>query len=52
MSFGGGLQEGTAGLIISVLNAFYVFLKFARLWELQHSDATVPVPRSDTNLHA
>jgi hypothetical protein len=25
------------GLIISTLNAYYVFLKFSKLWQLQHS---------------
>lgn len=29
-----GLTDGTAGLLISVLNSYYVFLKFAKLWEL------------------
>ncbi len=28
-----GVKQGTAGLIISVLNSYYVFLKFAKLWE-------------------
>jgi glycosyltransferase involved in cell wall biosynthesis len=32
----GGIADGSAGLIISVMNAYYVFLKFAKLWELQH----------------
>jgi glycosyltransferase involved in cell wall biosynthesis len=32
----GGFRDGTAGFIISVMNTVYVFLKFARLWELQH----------------
>jgi glycosyltransferase involved in cell wall biosynthesis len=36
----GGIRDGTAGFIISRLNAYYVFLKFAKLWELQHSTAT------------
>ena len=31
----GGFRDGTPGLIISALNAYYVFLKFAKLWELQ-----------------
>jgi len=31
----GGIRDGVPGLIISVLNAYYVFLKFAKLWELQ-----------------
>jgi glycosyltransferase involved in cell wall biosynthesis len=30
-----GFRDGTAGLVISVLNAYYVFLKFAKLRELQ-----------------
>jgi glycosyltransferase involved in cell wall biosynthesis len=32
----GGIRDGIPGLIISGLNAYYVFLKFAKLWELQH----------------
>jgi glycosyltransferase involved in cell wall biosynthesis len=32
-----GILDGTAGLTISIVNAFSVFLKFAKLWELQHS---------------
>ena len=31
----GGFRDGTAGLVISVVNSYYVFLKFAKLWELQ-----------------
>jgi glycosyltransferase involved in cell wall biosynthesis len=31
----GGFRDGTTGLIISALNAHYVYLKFAKLWELQ-----------------
>jgi hypothetical protein len=30
-----GIRQGTAGLIISILNSYYVFLKFAKLWERQ-----------------
>ena len=33
----GGFRDGVPGLIISALNAYYVFLKFAKLWQLQHS---------------
>ncbi len=29
-----GFLDGTAGFIVSVLGAFYVFLKYARLWEI------------------
>ena len=31
----GGIRDGAPGLIISAMNAYYVFLKFAKLWELQ-----------------
>jgi glycosyltransferase involved in cell wall biosynthesis len=30
-----GVLDGTAGFVISVVNAYSVFLKFAKLWELQ-----------------
>jgi len=33
----GGCRDGAAGLIISAMNAHYVFLKFAKLWELQQT---------------
>ena len=39
----GGIRDGAAGFIISALNAYYVFLKFAKLWELQH-----PAPAPST----
>jgi glycosyltransferase involved in cell wall biosynthesis len=32
----GGIRDGIPGFIISSMNAYYVFLKFAKLWELQH----------------
>ncbi len=31
----GGIRDGAAGFLISRMNAYYVFLKFAKLWELQ-----------------
>ena len=31
----GGFRDGAAGLLISRMNAYYVFLKLAKLWELQ-----------------
>ena len=34
----GGFRDGTAGLVISLVNSYYVFLKFAKLWELQQDD--------------
>ena len=32
----GGIRDGVPGLIISTLNAYYVFLKFSKLWHLRH----------------
>ena len=32
----GGIRDGVPGFIISALNSYYVFLKFAKLWELEH----------------
>ncbi|MBI4266351.1 MAG: glycosyltransferase family 2 protein [Acidobacteria bacterium] len=32
-----GFLDGTAGLTISAVNAYAVFLKFAKLWELQNT---------------
>jgi glycosyltransferase involved in cell wall biosynthesis len=31
----GGFRDGAQGLVISAMNSYYVFLKFAKLWELQ-----------------
>jgi hypothetical protein len=36
-----GCLDGTAGLIISSMNAYYVFLKFAKLWA---SESQRPMP--------
>jgi glycosyltransferase involved in cell wall biosynthesis len=33
----GGIREGVPGLIISTLNAYYVFLKFAKLAEIERN---------------
>ena len=33
----GGIRDGTIGFIISSLNAYYVFLKLAKLWELERT---------------
>jgi glycosyltransferase involved in cell wall biosynthesis len=35
-----GFLDGTAGLTLSAVNAYSVFLKFAKLWELQHAPST------------
>jgi glycosyltransferase involved in cell wall biosynthesis len=38
----GGIKDGAAGLLVSALNSYYVFLKFAKLWELQYVPPTRP----------
>ncbi len=38
----GGFRDGRQGLIVSSMNAYYVFLKFAKLWELQRSGPADP----------
>jgi len=30
-----GFREGIPGLIIAIIGMFYVFLKYAKLWEVQ-----------------
>jgi glycosyltransferase involved in cell wall biosynthesis len=32
-----GFRDGKAGLIISLVNSFYVMLKYAKLWEMERS---------------
>ena len=42
----GGIRDGVPGLIISALNSYYVFLKLAKLWALQHpAPGTAPSTR-------
>jgi hypothetical protein len=41
----GGFRDGMPGLIVSAMNAYYVGLKFAKLWELcSPSISTPPAP--------
>ena len=37
----GGIKDGTVGLVISLLNSYYVFLKLAKLWERQRTGRRV-----------
>lgn len=39
-----GFMDGTAGLTLSAVNAYSVFLKFAKLWELQRAEARSAEP--------
>ena len=34
-----GFRAGGAGLVVSVLNSYYVFLKLAKLWEIQRQSS-------------
>jgi (heptosyl)LPS beta-1,4-glucosyltransferase len=43
----GGIRDGGAGLLVSILNSYYVFLKLAKLWELQHAAAREPIARPE-----
>lgn len=38
----GGWREGQRGFLIACLGAFYVFAKYAKLWELHHSGSKAP----------
>ena len=45
----GGFKDGTAGFVVSALNSYYVFLKFAKLWELARStDPGSRIPDPDS----
>ena len=38
----GGIRDGMPGLVISAMNAYYVGLKFAKLWELCSPSTSTP----------
>lgn len=38
----GGIADGAPGFIVSAMNAHYVFLKFAKLWELERNTEAAP----------
>lgn len=40
----GGIRDGSVGLVVSLMNAYYVLLKYAKLWELQRA---APASRPD-----
>ena len=40
-----GFLDGTAGLALSMVNAFGVFVKFAKLWEMQQNQRNPESPR-------
>ena len=42
-----GFKDGRVGLIVSVLNSYYVFLKLAKLWERQRRGTPLPPRRAE-----
>ena len=44
----GGIRDGVPGFIISSMNAYYVFLKFAKLWEMDRTRTRTPNPEPRT----
>ena len=42
----GGIRDGVPGFIVSAMNAYYVFLKFAKLRELEEPRTQNPEPRT------
>lgn len=43
----GGFRNGSAGFIVSTLNAYYVFLKLAKAWEMRGASGTERETRSE-----
>jgi len=43
-----GFLDGSVGLTLSLVNAYSVFLKFAKLWALRHQPANSQVPTPDS----
>jgi len=41
----GGVRDGAAGLIVSLLNSYYVAMKFVKLWELCSPSTSTPPAR-------
>jgi glycosyltransferase involved in cell wall biosynthesis len=41
----GGFLKGLPGLLVSVSSAYYVFMKYAKLWELERGESKPPEPR-------
>ena len=48
----GGFRQGSAGLIVSLLNSYYVLLKFVKLWELEHAQPEPSAAREPSNAGA
>jgi glycosyltransferase involved in cell wall biosynthesis len=46
-----GITDGSAGLLVSILNSYYVFLKFAKLWELNQPSRGAAAAVDTTRSH-
>jgi glycosyltransferase involved in cell wall biosynthesis len=44
----GGFRDGVPGLVIAAASSFYVFLKYAKLWEIEHASRGRPGARSQS----
>ncbi len=42
-----GFRDGVPGLVVSVLNSYYVFLKLAKLWVMLHSSPEARSPKPE-----
>ena len=42
----GGWRDGVAGLTLAAVESFYVFLKYAKIWERQHLPSSQPQGRA------
>ncbi|MCB0323995.1 MAG: glycosyltransferase family 2 protein [Bdellovibrionales bacterium] len=43
----GGFQEGKAGLVVALAEGYYTFMKYAKLWELEHKEAHLAARRRE-----
>jgi hypothetical protein len=41
-----GFREGVAGLVVALIEAYGVLLKYAKVWELRSSDEKSPIKSS------
>jgi glycosyltransferase involved in cell wall biosynthesis len=41
-----GFREGVHGFVFSILHAYYTFLKYAKLWELEHNERAMKAKSS------
>jgi glycosyltransferase involved in cell wall biosynthesis len=47
-----GILDGGVGLVISLVNAYGVFLKFAKLWEMENPGGQIPTPIAGSEIQS